>query len=169
METHSDQTLNTSKYPQYCQILGIANITHLYSQYREISLATMWECIRCMHRRMLHVPLATLNTQITCTRHETAAKDGDHRPFCLRACINCVYSSKSHQNTNIPATTVGNPNTAKYPGIWPYLGCQHQILNTVKYRQILYWNLGLNNWNGDICHTVTLEILYRHILLLFHA
>ena len=54
--------------------------------------------------------------------------------------IHCVYSNKSRQNTNIPATTIGNPNTVKYPGIWRWLDCQHQIPNTVKYRQILYGN-----------------------------
>ena len=54
---HSDQILNTGKYPQYRQILGIANRTRFYSQYRE--LATIWERIR--HR---WIPLATLNTQI---------------------------------------------------------------------------------------------------------
>ena len=47
------------------------------------------------------------------------------------------------------ATTVGNPNTVKYPGIWRYLDCQHQTPNTVKYRQILYGNwryLGCQQW-----------------------
>ena len=47
--------------------------------------------------------------------------------------IHCVYSNKSHQNTNIPATTVDNPNTVKYPGIW-VANIKYRILsNTAKY------------------------------------
>ena len=38
---HSDQILNTGKYPQHHQILGIVNRTCFYSQYREIPLATV--------------------------------------------------------------------------------------------------------------------------------
>ena len=41
MWKHSDQILNTGKYPQYRQILGIANRTRFYSQYREIPSATV--------------------------------------------------------------------------------------------------------------------------------
>ena len=42
---HSDQILNTVKYPQYRQIsLGIANRTRLYSQYREIPSVTLGNC-----------------------------------------------------------------------------------------------------------------------------
>ena len=32
--------------------------------------------------------------------------------------IHCVYSNESRQNTNILATTVGNPNTQVFDGIW---------------------------------------------------
>ena len=47
--------------------------------------------------------------------------------------IHCVYSNKSRQNTNIPATTVGNPRTVKYPGIW-VANIKYRILsNTAKY------------------------------------
>ena len=69
----------------------------------------------------------------TDTKQQQKMETTDH----LFESIHCVYSNKSRQNTNIPATTV-----TQIPSYYQrYLGClQHQIPNTVKYRQILYGN-----------------------------
>ena len=63
------------------------------------------------------------------TKQQQKMETTDH----LFESIHWVYSNKSRQNTNIQVSTVGNPNTVKYPGIWQYLGCQSQIPNTAKY------------------------------------
>ena len=81
---HSDQILNTVKYLQYRQILGIANRTHFYSQYLEIPSATVGS-----HMGMHQIPLDTYGNpeysnyllfSVFSDGHEAARKDGDHRP-----------------------------------------------------------------------------------------
>ena len=52
------------------------------------------------------------------TKQQQKMETTDH----LFESIHCVYSKKSRQNTNISASTVGNPNTVKntqvFDGIW---------------------------------------------------
>ena len=122
-------TLNIVKYwVLWIQLVSIHNTV----KYPRQLLATIWE-----HIRYRWIPLATLNTQIIfflnifSDGHEAATKDGDHRPF-VREHPLCLFE-------NIPATTtVGNPNTVKYPGIWWYCiwiaNIEYRILsNTAKY------------------------------------
>ena len=51
------------------------------------------------------------------TKQQQKMETTDH----LFESIHCVYSNKSCQNTNIPATTVGNPNT-KIPRFFMVFG-----------------------------------------------
>ena len=78
-------------------------------------LATIWE-----HIRYRWIPLATLNTQIIfflnvfSDGHEVATKDGDHREEHLLCLFEQIPPKYKY---TVLATTVGNPNTVKYPAI----------------------------------------------------
>ena len=63
--------------------------------------------------------------------HEAATNDGDHRPFVREHPLSLF--EQIPPKYNIPATTVGNPNTVKYLTVF---GLPTSIPNTVKYRQI---------------------------------
>ena len=58
--------------------------------------------------------------------------------------IHSVYSNKSHQNTNILATTVGNPNTVKYLFGLPRSNTEYCQIppNTI-------WELALRDHKGE--------------------
>ena len=107
--------------PQYHQILGIANRTHFIHNTVKYPRRPLVITVGIKYR---WIPLAILNTQIIfflnvfSSGHEAATKDGDHRH--LFESIHCIYLNKSHQNTNILATTVGNQilsNTQVFDGI----------------------------------------------------
>ena len=119
-------TLNTVKY----RVLQI----ELVSIHNTVKYP--WQPLVTVGNHMVTHQI-TLNAQIIFFLQRTRSSNKRWRPHLFET-IHSVYSNKSHQNTNIPATTVGNPNTIKYPGIWWYLGCHHQIPNTVKYCQILH-------------------------------
>ena len=106
-----------SSIPSKYWVLRIELVSiHNTVKYPRQLLGTMWEHISYRWKA-----LASLNTQII----QHALRFDKHGEWEL---------FKSRQNTNIPATTVD------YPGIWRYFGCQHLLLNTLKYRQIAYGN-----------------------------
>ena len=63
----------------------------------------------------------TLNTQITCTRHETVAKDSDHRPFVREHALIVFIPAnptKIQIYRQLLLATQIPPNTQVFDRIW---------------------------------------------------
>ena len=107
---------------EYQQTLGITNKICFYSQYREIPLATVGN-----HMGTYQILLYSFGNpeysnyfflNVFSDGHETATKDGDHRPFVPEHLL-CLFEQimPKYKLYNVLETTVGNPSTVKYPAI----------------------------------------------------
>ena len=113
---HSDQILNTVKYPQCrSQILGIANITRFYSQYREYPRQPLDTFGNPEYSNYLLFKRFLRRTR-------SSNKRWRPQSICLRASI--VFIRTNTVKIQIYWQLL---LAIQILGIWWYLDCQHQV------------------------------------------